>query len=112
MKLKIIGLAIIAGVIYSCASKSSAVTPTPPATPNKAVVAAPVTEPKPAMVMTAELAAGKTAYENNCAKCHKLFAPKDFSKEDWAPILVSMQKKAHLSDAEMLPITNYIYTQL
>jgi cytochrome c5 len=110
MKLKTLGLAIVAVAACSCASKS-AVAPTPPTSPKAAVVNTPATASK-TMVMTAELAAGKTAYENNCAKCHKLFAPKEFSKEDWVPILVSMQKKAHLSDAEMAPITNYIYTQL
>lgn len=98
----------MATVIYSCASKSS-VAPTPPPTP-KTVVAAP--ESAPHDMKITELSAGKTAYENNCAKCHKLFGAKEFSKADWAPILVSMQKKAHLSDAEMAPITNYIYTQL
>lgn len=98
MKFKIFVLAILAAVVYSCASKS-------------AVVNSPAKETK-TMVLTTELAAGKTAYENNCAKCHKLFAPKEFSKEDWAPILVKMQQKAHLSDVEMAPITNYIYTQL
>jgi cytochrome c5 len=95
MKLKIIGLAVLFGLFISCGSKS-------------AVVA---TATKPS-VMSAELTSGKTAYENNCANCHKLFEPKEFSKEVWAPILVSMQLKAGLSDAEMAPITNYIYTQL
>jgi len=105
MTLKIFGLAIIGTVMYSCASKS-AVAPIPPQTPKTAAV------PVPEGIMITDLAAGKASYENNCAKCHKLFAPKEFSKEDWAPILVTMQKKAHLSDAEMAPITNYIYTQL
>jgi cytochrome c5 len=95
MKLKIIGLAVFFGLLISCGSKSAVV----------------VATPKPS-VMTAELTSGKAAYENNCANCHKLFEPKAFSKEAWAPILVSMQKKAGLSDAEMAPITNYIYTQL
>jgi cytochrome c5 len=63
-------------------------------------------------VMTAELAQGKDLYENNCAKCHDLFKPQDFSKEAWAPILVSMQEKASLSDMQMVSISNYIYAQL
>ena len=75
------------------------------------VAAAPTNEAKP-LVMTPALAEGKAAYENNCAKCHDLFKPKDFSKEAWAPILVSMQEKSRLSDSEMAPITNYIYSQL
>lgn len=129
MKLKIIVLAFSAAIVYSCASKSavalssqaSPAVPETPSTPAVALgksiekVAAP-TPPKDSKgnvaTVTSELSAGKTNYENNCAKCHKLFDPKDFSKAEWAPILVSMQKKAHLSDAEMAPITNYIYTQL
>ncbi|WP_298221733.1 cytochrome c [Flavobacterium sp.] len=129
MKLKILGLAVIAAVVYSCASKSavasssqaSPAAPETPATPAVAIgksmekVAAP-TPPKDSKgniaAVTSELSAGKTNYENNCAKCHKLFDPRDFSKAEWAPILVTMQKKAHLTDAEMAPITNYIYTHL
>lgn len=99
MKLKIIALAVLALLIYSCASK----TPAP--------VAETKNEPA-AKVMTKELAAGQSLYENNCAKCHKLFAPKDFSSEDWKPILVAMQKKAHLDDAEMASISDYINSQL
>jgi cytochrome c5 len=75
------------------------------------VASDPVKEAKQ-FVLTPALAEGKAAYENNCAKCHDLFKPKDFSKEAWAPILVSMQEKSRLSDSEMAPITNYIYSQL
>ena len=48
----------------------------------------------------------------SCAKCHKLYEPKDFTKEDWKPILVRMQKKAKLDDVKMASITNYIHSQL
>ncbi|MBK8601289.1 MAG: cytochrome c [Flavobacterium sp.] len=75
------------------------------------VAAAPTKEAKP-MVLTPALAEGKDLYENNCAKCHDLFKPTDYSKENWAPILVSMQGKAHLSDMQMASISNYIYAQL
>lgn len=64
------------------------------------------------LVMTAALTEGKDLYENNCSKCHKLFEATEYSKVDWAPILVEMQKKAHLDDAQMASISNYIYAQL
>lgn len=64
------------------------------------------------LVMTAALAEGKDLYENNCAKCHRLFEATEYKKEDWSPILVEMQKKAHLNDAQMASISNYIYAQL
>lgn len=120
MKIKFIVFALTAAVAFSCASKSATAS-TNSATPQpvepQATVALEKTETvKPSKAsaepMTEALMAGKTAYDNNCAKCHKLYEPKEFSKTEWAPILLRMQKKAHLSDAEMAPITNYIYTQL
>lgn len=103
MKSKFLAVAILSVILYSCASKTVA-----PETP--VVVKE---EVKPAVApLTAELAAGKTLYENNCAKCHKLFEPTDFSQKDWQPILVRMQKKAHLDDTQMAGINNYIYSQL
>ncbi|MDR7370940.1 cytochrome c [Flavobacterium aquidurense] len=101
MKAKILTLAAITLLAVSCGTKKTA-----PAAP--AVTA---TAPAPA-ALTPELAAGKSMYENNCAKCHKLFEPKKFTQEEWAPILVKMQKKAHLDDTQMASITNYIHSQL
>lgn len=89
-------LAVLASIIYSCASKSSV-----PTTELKKEEAK--TSP-----MTSELAEGLYLYENNCAKCHKLYAPKDFNAEQWKPIVKSMQKKAHLSDIEGQKIYNYL----
>ncbi len=102
MKAKIFTLAAITLLAVSCGTKKTA----PAATPAPAVTAA-----APA-ALTPELAAGKSMYENNCAKCHKLFEPKKFTQEEWAPILVKMQKKAHLDDTQMASITNYIHSQL
>ncbi|MBL0012623.1 MAG: cytochrome c [Flavobacterium sp.] len=64
------------------------------------------------LVMTAALTEGKDLYDNNCAKCHRLFEASEYKKEEWAPILVEMQQKAHLNDAQMASISNYIYAQL
>lgn len=55
-----------------------------------------------------ELAEGKSLYENNCAKCHKLFNPKDFSAEEWKPIVLKMQKKAKIDDATREKIYAYL----
>jgi len=105
MKKNLLLLTAVIVVLASCGSKSSAVT---------ATKAEPVESKTPAVAASKAVAtdAGKVAYENHCTKCHGLFKPTDFNKEQWAPILVSMQKKAHLSDAEMAPITAYIYAQL
>ncbi len=55
---------------------------------------------------------GRNLYDNSCGKCHKLFDPKEFSKTEWAPILKSMQRKAHLSDAEIAGIAVYINSEI
>ncbi len=94
MKLRILSLAITGILIYSCSPK---------------VVPA-VTEAKPIVVaaLSPELAEGKNLYENNCAKCHKLYNPSDFTKEEWTPILLKMQKNAKIQDAEREKIYNYL----
>lgn len=77
-----------------------------------AVTTAPATETPKAVTLTPELEAGKNLYDNNCAKCHKLYEPKKFTKEEWAPILVRMGKKAKLDETQMASISNYIDSQL
>lgn len=109
MKSKVIGLGILAAVLFSCSSKTAVVQATPAPTPDS--TPAPVTENK-AFVMTAELAAGQSLYENNCAKCHKLYTPSAFKKEDWKSILVVMQKNTKLDDTQMTSISDYIHSQL
>lgn len=109
MKLKIIGFAILSITAFSCASKAT-VTTNAPTQETKEVSLTPTKSVSPMPMPT--VVEGKSLYENNCAKCHKLFEPKEFSKEDWAPILVRMQKKAHLDDAQMIGISNYISSQL
>jgi len=109
MKFKIIGLGILTTILFSCSTKNAVVKETPPpVSENKAIVS---TENK-AFVMTAELAAGQSLYENNCAKCHKLYTPSAFKKEDWPSILSSMQKNTKLDDTQMASISDYIHSQL
>jgi len=108
MRTKILTAAIFGVLLYSCAPKVvvSAQKPDPVQVPPQL----------PSMVVTMSkpdnLASGKTLYENNCSKCHKLFAPNDFSKQDWAPILVRMQKKANVDDNVMAEVSSYIYSHL
>lgn len=108
MKFKITTLAISALFIYSCATKSSV-----------AVVAVKNEELKPEViletkssVMTEELYIGKTLFENKCGNCHSIYNPKDFSSEQWKPILLRMKKEANLDDIEITSISNYINSQL
>jgi cytochrome c5 len=99
MKSKIVSLAVFSVVLFSCVSKTVATKP------------APKEEVKP-VVLSAALTEGKNLYDNNCAKCHKLFEAKTFSQEEWKPILIKMQKKARLDDTQMASISDYITSQL
>ena len=102
MKYKVLTLAVLATIIYSCASKSNVVTTEVKKTePTVSTVSI-------ATVITPELAEGKGLYENNCASCHKLYDAKEFSAEEWKPIVLRMQKKAHLDDLQGQRIYNYL----
>lgn len=90
MKTKILSLATVALLIASCATKN----PT-------------VNEVKD-IVLSPYQAEGKTLYENNCAKCHKLYATTDFNATEWVPILLTMQKKAKLQDGDREKIYAYV----
>lgn len=92
MKTKIIGLLALVAIIYSCAPKAVVQTTPAPATG----------------VAVTELAHGKSLYENNCARCHKLFDPSSRTKEEWKPIIARMQKKAKIDDAQTASIYNYV----
>ncbi|OXA87263.1 cytochrome C [Flavobacterium hercynium] len=109
MKLKIIFAAVIVLFAFSCGTpKIVATTPVAPvaSTVSSSAAEVKVTELAP------ELVKGKSLYEKNCAGCHKLFQPKTFTKEEWKPILVKMQKFTNLEDAEMVFVSNYIDSQL
>ena len=108
MKLKIVLIAIVALLIYSCAAKSSV---TIVEAKKEELRTEPIVGPK-FIVMTEALAEGKTLFENNCAKCHNLYNPKDFSSEQWQPILIRMQKEAGLDYTQIASISNYINSQL
>lgn len=91
MKIKLLGTLAIITILTSCSS-------------SKKVVA----ETKEEVKLTPELAEGKLLFENNCGKCHKLFSPEDFSKEEWQPIVMRMQKKARITDEQRDLVYNYL----
>jgi cytochrome c5 len=103
MKRRIISSAIIALLIYSCSPKIA---------PQVVEASAVKGDTEESVVSSASLPAiqpdGRSIYENNCAKCHKLYDPKSYSRQAWIPILYDMQKKAQLSDAEMDKILAYL----
>jgi cytochrome c553 len=95
MKLKITSLIALTLIVISCATKNK-------------VSSTETTQ----TVLSNELLEGKNLYEKNCAECHKLYNPKEFTSEKWKPILTEMQIKAKLNDSQMASISNYINSQL
>ncbi len=89
MKLKRILVAVVGIFIFSCSPKVAVVS-------------------EVAKPLTPELAEAKLIYENNCAKCHKLYQPESRTAEQWQPILLKMQKKAKISDADREKIYSYV----
>lgn len=94
LKLKMLAVAIAGTLIYSCSPK----------------IITPAVEVK--KELTPELAEGKGLYENNCAKCHKLFEPTRHTKEDWIPVVDRMAKKAKITEAQKVLVYNYIVSEL
>lgn len=125
MKNKYLLLIMSTTILVSCASKPTspvAKTETPKAeivevvkpvqTDRGQPIAKAIAEQMSPMPENIGVSAGKSLYQNNCGSCHKLFAAKEFSKEDWLPILKSMQKKADLNDENMAAIKAYIFSEL
>jgi len=123
MKSKLIVLASLL-LLYSCAAKSViADVPKTPAPQEIKVIqeVVPVEnkvvqENKPVpnnmVMLTRELYESKNLFENSCNKCHNLFSPNEFSKEQWRVILKRMQKEAKLDDSQISGIQDYIYSQI
>jgi cytochrome c5 len=64
------------------------------------------------VMLTRELYESKNLYENSCNKCHNIYVPSEFTKEQWPKILKSMQKNAELSDPQIAGILDYINSQI
>lgn len=122
MRIKYTLVFAIITIFFSCASKQ--VTPPPVIAPSpeelKVTQTAPVTTPKPVEIVaapvgpsteTVTIAEGKMLYENNCAKCHRLFGPKEFTNDQWKPLVLSMQKNTPLKDFEIAKVLTYVTSE-
>ena len=102
MKTKLILLASLS-LLFSCATKSVVADTSKTHAPQEIKVIQEVVpvenkvvqETKPVaknmVMLTRELYESKNLYENSCNKCHSLYAPNEFTKEQWPKILKSMQ---------------------
>jgi mono/diheme cytochrome c family protein len=86
-------IALLAIILYSCGGSKSA--PGASETVNK-------------LELNPALAEGKGLYENNCAKCHKLYDSAEYTAEKWSGILKWMQPKAKITDEQRTSIYNYL----
>jgi hypothetical protein len=59
-------------------------------------------------VSSETLVLGRKLYVNNCAGCHSLFQPEQFTIEEWGKVMPSMQKKAKCSEQDAAIIMKYI----
>ena len=123
MKIKLILLASLL-LLFSCATKSIVADTSKTPTPSDIKVVQEIvqvenpviTTNKPSsmkmVLLSKPLYDSKILYENTCNKCHNLYAPNEFSKEQWPKIMKSMQKNAELSDPQIAGILDYINSQI
>ncbi|NMH27952.1 hypothetical protein [Flavobacterium silvaticum] len=115
MKRIVFSIAVVC-LLFSCASKnvvSATSQPAEPETPKPEVVEATVPPTAAATnAMTESMFKGKAIFDAKCANCHGLYQPKDFSKEDWIPILKRMQHKAKIEDADMALVNDYVLNSI
>ena len=57
---------------------------------------------------TETLATGRKIYVAKCAKCHKLYAPAQYSNAAWEKWMRKMSKKANLSADQETLLSGYV----
>ena len=94
------------------ASKTIAETPKATTTDVATAPTAPATPPSPgaATACTAQqIESGKMIYNNNCGKCHGLYAPEKFDQAHWVKILNAMIPKAKLNETDGTLVKAYVF---
>jgi mono/diheme cytochrome c family protein len=54
---------------------------------------------------------GHLLYTGNCARCHELYRPMDYSELYWTEIIPEMARKAHLNEKQEEEIRRYILSK-
>lgn len=65
-------------------------------------------EPVPDVTVAGPPTPGQALFENNCANCHDLPSPSQYSKEQWIPIVQRMRVEAQLTEDEGNQVYDYI----
>jgi mono/diheme cytochrome c family protein len=55
-----------------------------------------------------ELQQGRVLYIDNCAACHSLYSPDDYSASQWPQILSGMASRAGLSGSNTVLVKKYL----
>jgi mono/diheme cytochrome c family protein len=55
-----------------------------------------------------QLKEGKALYTANCNRCHSLYTPKSFTREQWTKNLNRMQPKAKITEEQKAAIYSYL----
>ncbi|MES2811261.1 MAG: cytochrome C [Bacteroidota bacterium] len=99
LKTKLLAIALLSVLVFSCSKKAVA----PVVVTEDVKVTAPVQPELPVAI-----AEGKIMYENNCAHCHKLFPAAKHDKSGWAVTLDRMAPKAKITEEQKVMVYNYL----
>jgi hypothetical protein len=91
----ILAIGVVGLVLYNgCSSNDSATGPT--------------TQPEFAMFGPPPKRSGVELWSDNCARCHNLRPPEEFSGTQWATIVHHMRLRANLTGEEAREITKFL----
>ncbi len=68
----------------------------------------PITTKEAKTATTEEIAQGRLLYTENCVKCHKSFAPYEFTEKQWRHEVPPMAKKAKIDATKESLILAYV----
>jgi cytochrome c5 len=96
---------LLAGMVACHSSKKITATKKPPEVNTELQHA----QAKVPGITMERLTSGGKVYAQDCARCHSLKEPSNYTMEQWDPILKSMYKKAKLTDEnEKTLIRDYV----
>jgi len=90
-------LAVLSGIIISCSK-----------TPDTSSLYVPSYADTTATATLAELQEGRALYVNNCATCHQLYSPDNFTPTQWQGIMASMAPRTGMNSDEVTLVTKYV----
>src|SRR5947209_13583513 len=63
---------------------------------------------RPELPRSPENEQGRKLYIAKCARCHKLYDPRNYSDQEWQTWMVKMAKKSKLSPDQQEEISHYV----